>query len=60
MEFIRLHTSGHAPISTLKKMVDKVGPGTIIPIHTEHAGDYREIFGDRVRLLSDREEFEVK
>lgn len=31
-----LHTSGHADIDTIERMIKKVSPGLIIPVHTEN------------------------
>lgn len=59
MPFYFLHTSGHAPVKTLQKMVKKLNPETIIPIHTFEPEKYREIFGDSVQIPSDGEIFEV-
>ncbi|OFW54325.1 MAG: hypothetical protein A2163_05735 [Actinobacteria bacterium RBG_13_35_12] len=33
MKFFQVHTSGHAEMDTLKKVVKKLKPGKIIPIH---------------------------
>ncbi|MBW1738726.1 MAG: hypothetical protein JRJ69_14550, partial [Deltaproteobacteria bacterium] len=40
MKFYQVHTSGHAEIATLKKVVKKLKPGKIIPIHTFHPDRY--------------------
>lgn len=50
-----IHTSGHADIDTLKKMVDTIKPKNIVPIHTFHPGDYGKIFDLPVILLKDGE-----
>lgn len=34
----KVHTSGHADIDTLKKMVEAIKPKAIVPIHTFNAG----------------------
>ena len=39
-----LHTSGHAPVATLKKVVDKTKPKMIIPIHTSSPKRYKDFF----------------
>ena len=41
---IKLHTSGHAPVATLKKVVDKTKPKMIIPIHTSSPERYKDFF----------------
>jgi len=35
LEIVTLHTSGHADYESIKKLVEAVNPGEIIPIHTE-------------------------
>ena len=57
MKFYQLHTSGHAGIDTLKKMVKKIKPGTIIPIHTFHPDKYADLFNRKIVQLSDGEVF---
>jgi len=42
MRWEYLHTSGHAPVETLKRVVDTLKPKRLIPIHTIHP----EKFGD--------------
>lgn len=58
MKFHQVHTSGHAGISTLKKVVKKLNPQKIIPIHTFHPGKYAEEFKN-IHQLSDGEAYEV-
>lgn len=57
-----LHTSGHAYVETIEKLICLTNPKTIIPMHTEYA----EMFGrlpvfapyqGRVRVLQDGEEY---
>lgn len=56
MNTIDIHTSGHADIDALKKMVEILNPSTIIPIHTFKADSYKEIFDEsRIRILNDKE-----
>jgi len=50
-----IHTSGHADIDTLKKMVEAIKPKNIVPIHTFNAGDYSIIFNCPIILLKDGE-----
>jgi len=47
-----IHCSGHAQIETLKNLVDRIDPKTIIPIHTEQAKRYQSMWGNRVHTLS--------
>ena len=44
MKMLHIHTSGHASIETLKKVVEKTKPRTIIPIHTFSPGSYSKYF----------------
>ena len=37
-----LHTSGHADVDTIDRLIKKVSPGTIIPVHTENPGWYEK------------------
>ncbi|MBN2374660.1 MBL fold metallo-hydrolase [bacterium] len=58
MRVHNIHTSGHADIDTLKKMVDKLNPKTVIPIHTNYPEQYENQFtGFSVCMLKDKEEF---
>jgi len=59
MKFYQLHTSGHAGIDTLKKVVRKLKPGIIIPIHTFHPDKYTDLFNRKIVQLSDGEVFVV-
>jgi ribonuclease J len=47
-----LHTSGHATLPALQRLVDSLEPKAIVPIHTEHPNDY-ERFGVPVRQATD-------
>jgi len=59
MKFYQVHTSGHAEIDTLKKVVKKLKPGKIIPIHTFHPDKYGSLFSRKIVQLSDEEIFVV-
>ena len=52
-----LHTSGHAKLSDLKRLVEALNPEMIIPIHSFHAEKFQEFFPN-VRLVKDREVLE--
>ena len=55
-----IHTSGHADLDSLKKMVDVIKPNHIVPIHTFESTRYAELFkGTDVVIINDREEVEV-
>ena len=59
MNFYQVHTSGHAEIATLKKVVKKLKPGKIIPIHTFHPDKYSGLFNRKIEQISDGEVFVV-
>jgi len=49
-----LHTSGHATLEDLKKLVDAMTPEVVIPIHSFHPEKFRDYFPN-VRLVDDGE-----
>ncbi|GJQ60911.1 MAG: hypothetical protein SCALA701_37120 [Candidatus Scalindua sp.] len=52
----KIHTSGHADIMTLKRMVEAIKPKNIVPIHTFEGDEYKEIFtGTKVVRIKDNE-----
>lgn len=58
---IHLHTSGHAYVETIAKLIGKVEPSVIIPMHTEMADSFKEfdefiVYRDKVRVLTDGED----
>ena len=59
MKFYQVHTSGHAEIDSLKKVVRKLKPGKIIPIHTFHPDKYGGLFNRKIEQISDGEIFVV-
>jgi ribonuclease J len=52
----KVHTSGHADINTLKQMVSAINPKYIVPIHTFHGSDYKNIFNIPVVEMADGED----
>jgi ribonuclease J len=48
-----IHTSGHADIDTLKKMVEAIKPNSIVPIHTFHGADYKNSFSVPILVIPD-------
>lgn len=54
MKIVSLHTGGHASIDTLNKVVNKLKPKTIIPIHTFNPELYEKYF-PKVMRAYDRE-----
>ena len=53
------HTSGHATIEALQRLVAAIEPKRTIPIHTFHGDDYRKYFGPAVCRLRDGEALEL-
>ena len=49
----------NSEIDTLKKVVKKLKPGKIIPIHTFHPGKYDDLFSRKIMQVSGGEVFEV-
>jgi ribonuclease J len=58
MQLVPVHTSGHAYIKTLQKVVKTLQPKTIIPIHTFSPDLYKTIFPNVIHA-SDREEIQI-
>lgn len=58
----KLHTSGHAYVETIEKLIRLTNPKVIIPIHTECADAFGTMptfaaYQDRVRVLRDGERY---
>ena len=53
-ELVEAHTSGHADSKTLQRLLSKLNPKQIIPIHTL-APECFTAFSDRVRVVWDGE-----
>lgn len=58
MEIIYIHTSGHARLDTLKKVVEKTKPKMLIPIHTFYPERFSEL-SPNVLQVSDGLEIEI-
>lgn len=58
MNCLKIHTSGHADIPTLKQMAGKLNPKTLIPMHTQFPESYKEVFKN-VMTLKDGEKYEI-
>lgn len=63
-EYIPLHTSGHAYVETIQKLLKKTEPRIIIPMHTEMADEFGKMeefkqYSDRVKVLQDGEEMQI-
>lgn len=58
----QLHTSGHAYVETIARLIETVDPKVIIPMHTEQAETFSSIpefaaWADRVKVLEDGERY---
>lgn len=58
MKTYMLHTSGHADIQTLKRVVDELKPRCLIPIHT-FCPDSFDVFNADIKRLSDDEAYYI-
>ncbi len=54
-----LHTSGHISKEDLRKVIEKIDPDYIIPVHTENPYLFKWAFGENVLLLKNGESFNV-
>lgn len=62
-DYTLLHTSGHAYVKTIQKLLKKTDPDVIIPMHTEKADEFGEMkefkkYQARIYVLQDGEIFE--
>jgi len=55
---VYLHTSGHATISDIRRLIDGVNPKRVIPIHTMQPDAFLE-YTDKVELKIDGVAFEI-
>lgn len=44
VRFHQIHASGHCPSRDLEKVVDKIQPKKLVPVHTEHPALFRKLF----------------
>ncbi|HVL98292.1 MAG TPA: MBL fold metallo-hydrolase [Egibacteraceae bacterium] len=58
VELVHLHTSGHASVPDLKRLVDALHPARVVPMHSEAGGRFGELF-PRVELRDDGEWWDV-
>ena len=50
MGFYKIHTSGHARRSAIKRVVNKLKPQKVFPIHTMNPDEYRKLDGEIIKL----------
>lgn len=55
--YLRMHTSGHCDMNSLRELFRLLHPKAIVPIHTEKPEDFAQLFGDEwsVVVLNDGE-----
>jgi ribonuclease J len=53
-----LHTSGHAPIADIRRVINSLDPKKLIPIHTMYPDAFRD-FSEKTELKDDGVAFEV-
>lgn len=56
--FVQLHTSGHASVADLQRLVEALAPARLVPMHSE-ATDRAEEFSPRVERHDDGERWDV-
>lgn len=59
MEPYPIHVSGHAYMSTIRKLVKKKKPDTIIPVHTLHPEIFKQEFGNKVQIMKNGDTREI-
>jgi len=60
MQIVDIHTSGHADLAGLRKMVNVVKPKHIVPIHTFEKESYITLFSDlNVKIVNDKDEIVI-
>lgn len=52
MDSVHIHASGHAPQEDLFRIVERLAPRHVYPVHSKHAERYAERFGDTVSLVT--------
>ncbi len=50
---VQLHTSGHANLTDLQRLVDAINPSVVVPIHTEHPDAYQRALNGPVSVHGD-------
>ncbi len=45
------HASGHASENELEWIINKISPDVIIPVHTENLEWFKEMYGERAKIL---------
>lgn len=60
----QLHTSGHAYVETIQRLLEKTNPDLVIPMHTELADEFCEMtefaeYKSKIKVLQDGETLEI-
>lgn len=55
---MEIHTSGHASVSDIKRLITELNPKKIIPIHTMNPNAFKD-FSNKTELKEDGKEFEI-
>jgi ribonuclease J len=58
-KFYHIHTSGHADIESIKKLVETLKPKKLIPVHTINPKEFTKIFPNKVILSKAGETFNI-
>ena len=53
-----LHTSGHATVSDIRRLIDGINPKKIVPVHTTQPNAFLE-YSDKVEIQKDGKTFEI-
>jgi ribonuclease J len=57
LKFHQIHASGHCPSRDLAKVINKIQPRKLVPIHTEHPALFKKLFRNySIELAQEREE----
>ncbi len=59
MNRVHSHCSGHASGKDLNEIVSRIGPKTLIPIHTEHPELFTVLQGGKVKMVESNSTFEL-
>ena len=58
VNFVYAHTTGHALLEDLKRLVASLEPKHIIPIHTDCPGQFADHF-ENVKVCEDKQEYDI-
>lgn len=50
VNFVYAHTSGHATVEDLQKFAEALNPKMLVPVHTEHAAEFMNLFNNVLEL----------